>query len=80
MVAVPDIVEELLPEGCDYCEGRLHAASENIEVRQVIDFPIQWPEGIEYRSHRMQCRKCGQLYKGKFPETTQNSVQYRNQI
>lgn len=80
MVAFPDIIEEIIPDGCNHCGGRLYKAPNATEVRQVIDIPVQRAEVTEYHAHSMQCKRCGKISKGKFPESAQHSVQYGNRI
>lgn len=77
--AVPDFVEDHVPEICRCCGGSLSgAACEGSAVsRQVFDLPEPRPlEVTEHRSHAWRCARCGVVTRGSFPEGVTGPVQY----
>jgi len=77
MVADPDRVEELCPQGfcqCGACLEGLEAVAG--ERRQQIEMPEPKATVTEYRQMRVDCPGCGRVHAGVFPASVTPNVSY----
>ena len=60
-------VEEVKPETCGHCGGKLRGEDENPYRHQVVEIPPIKPEVMEYRLHKLACADCGHRTRAKLP-------------
>lgn len=77
MVTNPKAIIDVWPERCGCCDKKLSRAHANgYEARQVFDIPPVEIEVTEYRAMRVNCRGCGGVSTGVFPEQVKPGAQY----
>ena len=60
-------VEEVKPETCGHCGGKLRGEDENPYRHQVVEIPPIKPEVMEYTLHKLACADCGHRTRAKLP-------------
>lgn len=64
----PDEVHCCRPKVCEHCGDALSGQDRSPLRHQVAELPPVRAQVVEYQLHRLRCRSCGHVTRGKLPE------------